>query len=566
MVLWLLLGLCLGVTYLFDIQGPVIHSILSGLIVFSIYMLLHGFMVEAVKQGDSGRPLLNLPASLARHSYQTFHVILLFSAVYITMAEVIGSFGPSALGMLKRVSYIILFGLFIWFIVPKSMFLDLLPPPKTKLKKFQRGCIHVAHPVTIALLALLIFINGLGYIAMSSQLVEMLIGCGVAVVLVAVVRKLVTVFVVERLARKRLADGRESGFTVTRGIIDYTSVIVSIMVIVGLWASTFVYVSSSPAAPVALRSFAAKVYHVIGIIWFILTYELRMGGESSTTPLNIIIGIILVVIFFFAAALVKRLIDSRLLAKLNLDQGMRATVSAVVSYTIIAFSILFALSISGIPLRSLAFFAGALGVGIGFGMQHIVNNFLSGIILLFERPIAVGDFIYVGSDIKGTVQRIGPRSTTLQTPDNVYVVVPNAKLMDGNIQNQSMPTTRVRSKLSIGVAYGTDPDLVKKLLLRLADENSRVLKTPEPFVRFDAFGDSYYDFQLVYWCNNGGDRWHSMSEIRFAIEKLFAEYKIEIPFPQRDINIRSIPPEMGHVEMESNRDPVQEDKGEEKSS
>ena len=510
-------------------------------------MLLHGFMVEAVKQRETGRPLLNLPPSLARHSYQTFHIILLFSAVYLTITGVVESFGSSAHQMLWRVYFIVVFGLFIWFVAPKRVFLDLLPPPPTKLKKFQRGCIHVAHPLIIAFLVSLILVDTLGYISMTTRLLDTIVGCTVAVVAVAVVRKLVTVFAVDRLARKRLAEGQEAEFKVSRGIIDYVSIIVTIMVVVSLVASTFVQVSASPAAPVPLRSFATEVYRVLGTIWFILIYELRMGGEASTTPLNIIVSIILVVIFFFAAVLVKRLIDSRLLAKLSLDQGMRATISAVVSYTIIAFSILFALSIAGIPLRSLAFFAGALGIGIGFGMQHIVNNFLSGIILMFERPIKIGDFVFISNDIRGTVKRIGPRSTTLLSPELVYIVVPNAKLMDGNIQNQSQPTAKVRAKLKIGVAYGADVPLVKSLLVKIAAENPRVRKNPKPFVRFNAFGDSYYDFELIYWANDGGERWHSMSEMNFAIEKLFAEHNIEIPFPQRDINIRSTPGEPSKV-------------------
>ncbi len=548
-IVWLLLALCVGTALLLGVNGPLVRSAENGLIVFSLYKLLHGFMVEAVRQRESGRPLLNLPAPLAQHSYQTFHVILLFSAIYITIAGIIGSFEPRALEMLWRVYFMALFALSIWFVTPKSVFLELLPPPKTKVKKFQRGCIHVAHPLTIAFLVLLIAVNGLGYIALSQNLVDTLIGCVVTVVAVAVVRKLVTVFTVDRLARKRLAQGQESEFKATRGIIDYTSIIVPIMVIVSLVTATFVRVSMSPSAPALLRAFASEVHYVLEMIRNILQYKLGLGGEGYTTPLNIIVGVILVIIFFFIAAVIKGAVDSKLINKMNLEKGASATISSLVSYTIIAFSILFALSIAGIPLRSLAFFAGALGVGIGFGMQHIVNNFLSGIILLFERPVRVGDFIILSSDIAGTVQRIGPRSTTLQTPDSILVVVPNSKLMDGNIRNQSQPTLKVRAKLSIGVAYGTDVELVKRLLFKVATENPRVKKDPEPVVRFNEFADSYYDFQLIYWCDNGRERWHSISELNFAIERLFAEHNIEIPFPQRDINIRSVPPELpGKIE------------------
>ncbi|MEE9487874.1 MAG: hypothetical protein V3W00_04105, partial [Candidatus Brocadiales bacterium] len=130
---------------------------------------------------------------------------------------------------------------------------------------------------------------------------------------------------------------------------------------------------------------------------------------------------------------------------------------------------------------------------------------------------------------------------------------PNAKMMGSSIQNQSQPTNKVRGKLKVGVAYGCDVHLVEKLLIQVAVENKRVNKEPKPFARFNAFGDSYYDFEVIFWSNSGGERWYATSEMNFEIEKLFEEYGIEIPFPQRGLNIRSIPPEIKEMIKDSKK-------------
>jgi small-conductance mechanosensitive channel len=551
-IIWLVTGLWFGTALLLNIRGPLISSVEYGLAVFSVYVLLHGFLAEAVGERGWGHPLMALPTPLARHSYLTLRVILLYSAILITCGGALTSFGATA-EMLWRVYGISIPALFIWFAAPKHLFMELLSPAETKIRKFLRGCVHFLHPVTIALLVFLVVLNAMGYIAMGFVLINTMIGSIVTVVSVAVARKLITALIVDRLARKRRTMGQEVEFRATRNIIDFASVIISIIVITSLWVETYVDVSTEPTAPASLRGIVTNVALVLERIYSVLIFKLSMGGEAHTTPLNIIVGILTVVIFFYVAALVKQVLDNRLIKKLKVEPGMSATISSIVTYVIVAFSILFALSIAGIPLRSLAFFAGALGVGIGFGMQHIVNNFLSGIILMFERPIKVGDFVILSAEERGTVVRIGPRSTTLQSPDRILIVVPNAKLMDGSIQNQSQPTNKVRGKLKVGVAYGCDVHLVEKLLIQVATENKRVSKEPKPFARFNAFGDSYYDFEVIFWSSSGGERWYATSEMNFEIEKLFEEHGIEIPFPQRGLNIQSVPPEIGDMLPDSKK-------------
>ncbi len=204
------------------------------------------------------------------------------------------------------------------------------------------------------------------------------------------------------------------------------------------------------------------------------------------------------------------------------------------------------MSVAGVPLRSLAFFAGALGIGIGFGLQNIIHNFVSGIILLFERPVRVGDIIILGPELGGTVEKIGPRSTTIVTPDNIAVVVPNSKLIDTPIVNWSQPTSMMRVHINVGVAYGSNLELVKNCLLEVAKKHPLVRQYPEPMVRFEKFGDSALVFELIYWVDNAYARWVTLSELNFAIDKTFREHNISIPFPQQDLHIRTVlPPTSG---------------------
>ena len=562
--LWLVLGLCFGIASLFEIEGPLIHSLKYGLIVFSIYKVLHGFLVEAVRPKGWGRPLLTLPPPLAWHGYLTLHTILLYVAIFITIIGVLGSFGPRTQEIPWRVYSLSVLALFIWFVAPKSVFLALLsspsagvvsasggpdvkkvaPPPGTKLRKFQRGCIHAAHPLTIAFLVLLVVLNGLGYTSMTYALIGTAISCVLTLVAVAVARKLITTFILDRLARKRPV-GEDEGvvaFKVTRGIVDYSSVIVSIIVIVSLWVATLMDFASTPAAPELFKGFASEIGSVLRITAGVLGYKLGLGEGGYTTPLKIIVGLVLVAISFLVAAAIRRLLQRRLLTKLNLERGMESTISSIITYVIIAFSVLFAMSVAGVPLRSLAFFAGALGIGIGFGLQNIIHNFVSGIVLLFERPIRVGDIIILEQGLKGTVEKIGPRSTILITPDNVTVVVPNSKLIDTQIVNWSQPTDMLRVSTSVGVAYGSDLELVKNCLLEVAKKHPMVRKYPEPMVRFEKFGDSALVFELIYWVDNANARWVALSELNFAIDKTFREHNISIPFPQQDLHIHTVSP------------------------
>lgn len=193
----------------------------------------------------------------------------------------------------------------------------------------------------------------------------------------------------------------------------------------------------------------------------------------------------------------------------------------------------------GFGLSQITILGGALGVGIGFGLQAIVNNFVSGLILLFERPIKVGDMIEIGMEV-GEVKELGLRATIVQTFDNAEVVIPNSELITGRVTNWTLSEKRVRVKLPVGVAYGTDISAVLKILLSCADANPMVLTKPEPKALFLAFGASSLDFELRVWIPDFAEGLVVRSELNQDIEAEFDLAGIEIPFPQTDLHLRSI--------------------------
>lgn len=221
----------------------------------------------------------------------------------------------------------------------------------------------------------------------------------------------------------------------------------------------------------------------------------------------------------------------------NIDEGSQFALNQLLKYVIYVAALIIALDTLGIDMTLVLGGAAALLVGIGLGLQQTFNDFISGIVLLFERTISVGDVVAINGTF-GTVQKIGMRSSIVETRDNMTIVVPNSKLVNDVVNNWSHQNPIVRFEVNTSVAYGTDTRLVKKLLLEAVHNVPRVLTTPVPFVRFTDFGDSGLLFQILFFTRDHLYNEDIRSDIRFEIDKLFRENNIEIPFPQRDIWIR----------------------------
>lgn len=266
-------------------------------------------------------------------------------------------------------------------------------------------------------------------------------------------------------------------------------------------------------------------------------FEIRLFplGEKPIT-LAIIIEIVLVIVaFLLLSKLVRGILRKRVLPRFRMDDGAQFVIQRVVHYILMVIGFLFAINLVGIQLTSLTVMFGLVGVGIAFGLQNITSNFISGIILLFERPISVGDYIDVG-DTSGIVESIDMRSTTIITLDNITLIVPNSKFIEDTVTNWSVADPKVRISISVGVAYGSDTELVTKLLLEVAENHEEVMENPEPDVLFSEFGDSSLNFKLRVWIFSPRRRYNITSDLNFAIDKAFRQHDITIPFPQRDVH------------------------------
>jgi small-conductance mechanosensitive channel len=227
---------------------------------------------------------------------------------------------------------------------------------------------------------------------------------------------------------------------------------------------------------------------------------------------------------------------TRLLAHRGVDDSARFAMAKIARYCIVLIGILVAFTSIGLKLDALFAASAALLVGIGFGLQTIAQNFISGLILLIERPVGKGDFVQIGS-AHGSVVDIGLRATTVVTRDEVTIIVPNSELITGQVVNHSIPTTRRRIAITVGVAYGSDLELVKRLLLDVAAREKGLLPEPAPEVRLEAFGAYTLDFALLVWIAEPSQDLRVASNVRFAIEASFRQHRVEIPFPQRELRL-----------------------------
>jgi small-conductance mechanosensitive channel len=267
--------------------------------------------------------------------------------------------------------------------------------------------------------------------------------------------------------------------------------------------------------------------------------ELLKLGDTSITVRALILVIISLVLLSYLSAKFKKLLVNRIFPHYNLERGVSLSIATIIRYVIIFLGIFIIFQTSGIDLSALALLFGALGVGIGFGLQGITNNFISGVIILFERPIKVGDRVEV-DDIVGRVESISGRATTIITNDNIGVIVPNSDFINQRVINWSLNDRNVRLNFPVGVSYKEDPEVIRKLLLEVARENPGVLQHPKPDVLFDQYGNSSLDFMLRVWTNQFSDTPKILkSELYYAIFEKFKEHSIEIPYPQRDLHLKA---------------------------
>lgn len=282
----------------------------------------------------------------------------------------------------------------------------------------------------------------------------------------------------------------------------------------------------------ALKDIAYDIKQFLNIPLF------HIGTTAFTLWTFIYIFGLLIALFFISGKL-RKWISEGLLINRNVDVGVRQATGSIVRYVIVTIGFVVILQTAGIDLSAITILAGALGVGVGFGLQNIVNNFVSGLIILFERPIKVGDRIQV-EDVNGDVIRISWRSTTIVTNNNITIIVPNSEFITARVINWSYVNRNVRFNFPVPVSYSADPEVVRRLLLEVVEAHPAVLKEPRPNILLREFRESSMLFLMRIWTRELATRPGVLqSELNYAVMKKFRAHNIPVPYPHQELHIRS---------------------------
>lgn len=297
---------------------------------------------------------------------------------------------------------------------------------------------------------------------------------------------------------------------------------------------------SSPVDLVRADKWLAVAWKGLADFW---SYPLTTVDDHPITIGQVVAALVLFSIGYIASRWMSWSLGQHLTQTVGMHESASAALQTVSHYIFVSIAALAALQMASVPLGVFAYFGGAVAIGIGFGSQNIMNNFISGLILLAERPVRVGDRIQI-DQLYGTVELIGTRSTRVRTEDNLEIIVPNSTLLQANLINWTLTDDRVRATIKIGVAYGSPTRVVSELLEQAAKEQPEIVREPAPVAKFDDFGDNALMFKLHFWLHvhRPVSRSEVESEIRHRINELLDDAGIVIAFPQRDVHLKLTEP------------------------
>lgn len=278
-------------------------------------------------------------------------------------------------------------------------------------------------------------------------------------------------------------------------------------------------------------------------ILYVLNYEIVSIQGEPLTLRSLLMAIIFLTIGLMVSRRISRMIFRRVRHSKRIHSSAAESLESITYYTLTAFFAFSALRMANVPLTVFTVLGGALAIGVGFGSQNIINNFVSGLILLLERPIKIGDVIEIDGTF-GTVTKIGARSTLVHTPANMHLIVPNSFFLEKEVLNWTLSDNVVRVELTVGAAYGSPTREVERILLETAKANPHVMKSPEPYAFFEDFGDSALVFRVLFWVDlvEAVDRRIIAGQIRHSLDEAFKAAGITIAFPQRDVHLDSLKP------------------------
>ena len=496
---------------------PFVSVVVYGL---PIYFLLR-MVVELFLNPEKDAELFdNFPVQDSRALARRLNVLFLLLFIgYLLFTTILALSFPEAVYLLAREIFAVIFVLnLIWAVWIIS-----------RIPNFEE-MIGIRFGTSLVLVVILI-IELLGYRNLTSYIVVGVIGSFLSLgVFLLLSRFTAELFEGLEKGKKRWQKNVRESLGVKKRKKLPELAWVKLIVIAGLWLTLLVVLlrlwGLSETGFAQLRAISLEGFTI---------------GSLKVVPARVLLAVIVLTAMLAINSWFRTRLEQSWLSRTNIERGAREATATISGYIGVALAILISMSVAGVEFGNLAIIAGALSVGIGFGLQNIVNNFVSGLILLFERPIKTGDWIVVGNT-EGFVKRISIRSTQIQTFDQADVIVPNSELISGQVTNWMLRDVRGRIRVPVGVAYGSDTKLVHDVLLGVAQENEFVVNdgsSPEPRVLFMDFGDSSLNFELRVFINSIDMKPAVTSELNFAIDAAFREHHIEIPFPQRDLHIKS---------------------------
>jgi len=468
-------------------------------------------------------PILRLLAPLLHPRYR----LLLYCLAGYYAFNVIVSWAPLSAVVKREVSFgvsLMLFVAFVYLLRPAR-------PRPFRAPALKHTVLLLGARLATAMLAASLTANLLGYVRLAQYLgLACLYSSFIAVSMYAGVRVYTTLLRAalslpqsERLALARLHR---------QGLLRWVPRILA-------WTGVAIWLSATLDLLRGREAVIAVWYAVINF---------RLAGSAGEVTLGSVLGFFLMLVLgYIFASSIRFLLREEVFSRFHLKRDIPDLLSLTVYYLLLLLVFFTAVNAGGIELNKFTLLTGALGVGFGFGMQNIINNFVSGLILQYERPIHVNDVLEV-EGYTGRVTRIGVRSSTLQTFQGAEVIIPNANFISGKVVNWTLTESRRRAELAVGVAYGTDPKVVLTILLDAANKHESVLTEPTPMAYFMGFGDSSLNFELHFWVIQDSNWIRVRSEIAMVVMKCLADAGIEIPFPQRDLHLRSVPDGIEYVE------------------
>ncbi len=482
------------------------------LLAWTRYSFLARFIRELVL-----RPLLPIPPEHGRYLYGVARWLVLYAVVQYAVVDAMWDLGVSddtvlLVGSIFHLSLIVLLTIFL---ARKRAVLALFPDVPNRLYRTFVRSLDQFYSLALSLTTAVALLSWAGY----RQLANFIFIRSWAVVGLFLGAVLIHQLV-QRVLRAWIVGGGPESETA-----------------LGLLHATGRLLDYLGALAVVLVTFQLVGVHdpLVGL----LSRTIYSVGERPVTPLALFESAAIIAAFLLLSRLVRSFLDFRIYPSLRVDEGIGHAINAFILYAMAIVGVTLALQIVGLGLGSLTIFAGALGIGLGFGLQAITNNLASGLILTFSRGLRKGDWVTVGDTI-GVINEVGIRATRLRTRDAIEYLVPNSEFVNNTLVNWTFSSPHFRMHVPLGVSYGSDPEKVREILLRVAAETPDVAASPAPEVWCLGFGDSSLDFELLVWVNAkqvGPPQ--VQSDLYFKMFQAFKENGIEIPFPQRDLHIRS---------------------------